>query len=296
MTEHDSDTFYPYLREALDDRFAALPDDQLEAMFEDAFGEGITPAEYEEFFGGLSKAFAKAAPVLSSVAQGAVKGGTAGSVAGPWGALGGAVLGGVGQALQQHTRGPARNVGGALSGVVNTAGMLTGRGAATQGVSGLLGMLGQGGGGPATNALRGILGRPETGQALAALFGGHNPAIPVGATNAAVPASAFAGLLGALAREAEAEAEAVWADTDAVPGFLADSAGQLVVDPSDPEQRAARLLQLLVTGEDVDAEDTEHEDAEYDDAEYEEAELVDADFDDAFAEAFDDAVLVEMRS
>lgn len=263
MSEYEFETFYPYLREVLDERFAGLPDDQLEAVFEDAFGEGITPAEYEEFFGGLSKALSKAAPVLSSVAQGALKGGAAGSAIGPWGTLGGALVGGVGQALQQHTRGPARDVGGALSGVVNTAGMLTGRGGAAQGLSGLLGLLSQGRGGPATNALRGILARPETGQALGALFSGSNPAIPVGPGSTPVPASAFAGLLGALAREAEAEAS--WDDSEALPGYLADSAGQLVVDPDNPDQRAARLLQLLAAG------DSEYDDADYDDAEYDDA-------------------------
>ena len=264
MTEYESDTFYPYLREVLDERFAGLPDDQLEAVFEDAFGEGITPAEYEEFFGGLSKALSQAAPVISSVAQGALRGAASGSALGLPGIIGGAITGGAGQALQQHARGPARNVGGVLSGVVNTAGTLTGRSGA-QGLSGLLGMVSQGGGGPAANALRSILGRPETAQALAALLGGANPAIPVGPASTPVPASAFAGLLGALAREAEAEAEAAWDGGEALPGYLADDTGQLVVDPVVPEQRAARLLQLLA------ADEPEYDDAEFDEAEYDDA-------------------------
>jgi hypothetical protein len=291
MTEYEFETFYPQLRQVLDERFAGLPDDQLEAVFEDAFGEGITPAEYEEFFGGLSKALSSAAPILSSVAQGALKGGAAGSAIGPWGTLGGAVLGGVGQGLRQHTRGPARDVGGALSGVVNTAGTLTGRGAAAQGLAGLLGMLAGGRGGPATNALRNILGRPETSQALGALFSGRNAAIPVGPANAAVPASAFAGLLGALAKEAESEAEASWDDTEPMPGYLADHTGQLVVDPTDPEQRAARLLQILAAGEAED-DDAEWDDGEWDDAEFDDVELDAAVFEEAeFDDAFDDAAL-----
>lgn len=262
MSEYDVATFYPHLREVLDDRFAALPDDQLEAAFEAAFGEGITPAEYEEFFGGLAKAFGgavkdvgrfaqQAAPVLASGAQGALQGAAAGSVAGPWGALGGALLGGVGSALQSHGRGAARDVGSAISGVVNTAGMLTGRGGAAQAGAGMLGsLLGQRGG-PALSALRGVLGRPEMAQALSALFAGRNPAIPVGAGRTPVPANAFAGLLSALAREAEAEAESVFGDADTltVPTYLTDSTGQLVVDPNNAEHRAGRLLQLLAGAE-----------------------------------------------
>jgi hypothetical protein len=51
-----------------------------------------------------------------------------------------------------------------------------------------------------------VLGRPETAQALGALAGGQNPAVPAGPTGTPVPANAYAGLLSALAREAEAEA------------------------------------------------------------------------------------------
>jgi hypothetical protein len=277
MTEYEFETFYPRLREVLDERFAGLPDDQLEAAFEIAFGEGVTPAEYEEFFAGLSKALSKAAPVLTSIGQGALKGASAGSIAGPWGALGGALLGGAGGALQQHTTGPARDIGGALTGVVNTAGALTGGGGPAGGASGLLGLLGGGGRGPATNALRNVMARPDTAQALGALFRGRNPSIPVGARGIPVPANAFAGLLGALAREAEAEAS--WDDAEAVPAYLVDAAGQIVVDPSNLEHRAARLLQLMAGSEAA----AEYDDAEYDDAEYGAAKYDDADYEDASA-------------
>ena len=43
-------------------------------------------------------------------------------------------------------------------------------------------------------------------QALAALLGGQNAAIPAGPSGTPVPANAYAGLLSALAKEAEAEA------------------------------------------------------------------------------------------
>ena len=110
------------------------------------------------------------------------------------------------------------------------------------GAMSLLRGIGGGGAGGAVGQLLGILGRPETRTALGALAGGSNPAIPVGASS--VPAHAFAGLMGALGREAEAESLASYSG---VPTFLTDSSGQLTVDPNDPDQRALRLLTLLHT-------------------------------------------------
>ncbi|GGL77686.1 hypothetical protein GCM10010840_14490 [Deinococcus aerolatus] len=252
-------TFYPHLREMLSPDFAHLSDAELESAFESAFGEGVTPAEYEEFFGGLGRALSgaardvgrfaqRAAPVAGSVLSGAAQGAMAGSALGPWGALGGAIAGGVGSGLARHGPRGARGVGQAISGVVNTAGTLTGRGGMASGAMGALsGLLGGGGrGGGAAGALMGLLGRPETRQALQALAGGQNRAIPLGAGGTPVPASAFAGLLGALGREAEAETS--WGSgesLDSPPAYLMNSAGQFVVDPNDPDGRAARLLQML---------------------------------------------------
>jgi hypothetical protein len=252
MTATTLDTFYPNLRDMLDDRYAGLPDAEFEAAFESAFGEHVTPAEYEEFFGGLGKALSSAvstvAPVVQSALPGVAQGAMAGSALGPWGALGGAVLGGVGSVLSKQG-GTAGQVGRTVGGVVNTAGALTGRspvaggvaGAATSGLSALLGQSGA----PATNALRAVLGSPQLAQALGALFAGRNPQLPVGPAQTPVPASALTGLLGMLAKEAEDEAEAYGAYGTATPAYLVDQNGQLVVDPSSPEQRAARVLQLL---------------------------------------------------
>lgn len=278
MSELDIETFYPHLRAALDERYAALDDAAIESAFTEAFGEGITPAEYESFFSGLGKALNSVAPVLKTVGQGALSGASSGMALGPYGALAGALAGAGGAALKNYGPKQLRGVGSAISGVVNTAGALTGGGgAAGQGLSALSGLLGRGGG-PATSALRGVLQRPETAAALASLFAGRNTALPVGAAGTPVPASAFAGLLGSLAREAEAE----FADAfdDGAPGYLADSFGRLVVDPGASEQRAARLLQLLAETPDEGWDDSdERDDDAYDDA-----------YDDAFDDAFDDAL------
>jgi hypothetical protein len=245
MSETDTemqDTDYPYLRENLDDRFSALTDAELDSVFEAAFGEGVTPAEYEEFFSGLGKAFSgfaqQAAPVAASAAQGALRGGAAGARFGPYGAFIGALGGGAGAALQHHGTGTARDIGNVISGV----GSVIGGGGAQGSAVPLAGAAP--GPAPATSELLRLLGRPETAQALGALFRGQNPAVPAGPAGTPVRANAFAGLLSALARESEAEALG-WGDAVGLPAYLVGPGGELLADPADPDQRSGRLLQLL---------------------------------------------------
>lgn len=250
-------TEYPFLREALNDRFSELSDTDIESTFESVFGEGVTPAEYEEFFKslgrGLSRFASQAAPYVASAGSGALQGAMAGSALGPWGALGGAIAGGTGSVLSRHGRGAARDVGGAIGAGIGAAGMLTGRGGAAGGVLGSLG--GRGGG--AAGQLLGVLRRPETAQALAGLVRGRNPSVPVGRNGAQVPANAFASLLRALGMEAESEA-------------LALTGGEAEDVPADPNQQAAGLLQLLAAAARAEAESDESDQYEQSD-EYDES-------------------------
>ncbi|MGW0391691.1 hypothetical protein ACWDYJ_12485 [Streptomyces sp. NPDC003042] len=249
MAESYAGTYYPHLREVLDPRYAGLSDRELEEAFAEAFGESVTPAEYEEFFKGLGRTLSKAAKqvgrVASAVGPGLLQGALTGSALGPFGALGGAVLGATGSALKKYGGRDVRGIGGLLSGALNAAGALTGRGALTSGLLGLAGGLAGGKGGPATGTLMALLGRPEMARALAALSGGRNASIPVGRQRVPVPANAFAGLLGTLAREAEAE-WATGADSDESP------AG---------EDQAGRLLGLLVRAEQETAASESYEES-----------------------------------
>ena len=108
MTSTTLDTFYPNLRDMLDDRYADLSDAQFEAAFESAFGEHVTPAEYEEFFDGLSKALGSVAktvaPVVQSAAPGLLSGAMAGAPLGRPGIIGGALVGGVGPSTKRQRR------------------------------------------------------------------------------------------------------------------------------------------------------------------------------------------------
>ncbi|MGW2558070.1 hypothetical protein ACWCXB_02255 [Streptomyces sp. NPDC001514] len=241
MPECYAGTYYPHLREVLDSRYAGFSDGELEEAFAEASGENITPAEYEEFFDGLGTALAKVAEPTATFAKavgpGALRGAAAGSALGPFGALGGALVGAAGSALQQRYGGhDARGIGGVLSGAAGTAGgSPTGPGALA---SGLLGLAG-GRGGPASAMLMALLRRPETAQALAALGEGRHLLVPVGRQQVPVPAHTFAGLLGALARETEAE----WT-TDA----------ESEEEPEAGDERAGRLLGLLVGAEQDETE------------------------------------------
>ncbi|MET9272060.1 hypothetical protein [Kribbella sp. NPDC003557] len=246
------ETDYPYLRDALDDRFSGLTDAELDSVFATAFGDDVTPIEYEEFFSDLGKAFStfarQAAPVAATALQGGLEGGMKGMKYGPYGALVGALAGGTGAALQKHTTGTGRDVGSVLSGVVNIAGGGLGGpagapaplppGPPTGAAPGATARP------PATDQLMRLLATPELGQALAALIRGSNSTVPAGPGGTPVPANAYAGLLSALARESEAEASG-WDEATAVPAYLVGPDGRLVADPSDPDQRSGRLLQLL---------------------------------------------------
>jgi hypothetical protein len=250
-------THYPHLRAVLDPSFGEMSDAELEDAFAVTFGELSTPAGYEEFLGGFGRALSsaardvgqfaqRAAPVAATALQGAGQGAAAGSMLGPYGAIGGAILGGTSAALSRHGTGAARRVGHATSGVVGTASSLTGRGGAVAGLQGTRSGVAGGRGAGAAAQLLSLLQQPEVHQALQQLAGGRNGAVSVADSRLTAPASAFAGLLGALAREAEAQG---FDGDEHLPSYLLDAEGALLVDPADPDQRAARLLQLLVAGE-----------------------------------------------
>jgi hypothetical protein len=101
-------------------------------------------------------------------------------------------------------------------------------------------------GGPA-QALLSVLDRPELRQAVSALALGPAGAqqVPVGGT--AVPPAAFANLLTSLGSRILGEQSG---EDDAIPEYLLDDVGNLAVDPTVPEQRCERLLELLDTAAD----------------------------------------------
>src|SRR5215467_4112108 len=206
---------FPQIRSALAPEYAELPAEDLAALLAQS---GIRAEAMEGFFDDVGNFFKKAAPVVAQVAgkalPGIISGATTGAALGPWGALGGAVLGGVTSALSGgKPAAPAGRGGGPLASVAGAAlpalaGLAGGAGGPLGALAGaaapaLAGLVGGQGGNPA-GVLLGLLGRPELQQALKSMALGPMGAktVPAGAAGTPVPVSGFANLLGTLASKA----------------------------------------------------------------------------------------------
>lgn len=179
-------------------------------------------------WGALQESLTEANDMAQKVAAGAmkalphvVKGAAAGARFGPYGAIIGGVAGGV-KGMKQNSvvAEPAKPAP-----TPNTA--------STEPM-------------PAAAQLLKILYRPEMLQALVMmLMGNQGPGhVKVGDTK--VPAAAFANLLGSLAGQAAAEHHLTTPQySEEIPRYLFDRYGELIGDPTTPEDRAAALFNLL---------------------------------------------------
>jgi len=219
--EDEADDPYPYVRETLAPEYRDLPPEEIEDFLANL---GIS-AEDMEF--SLKKAFhsvgnfvKKAAPAVLPIvgtAVGTAFGGPAG------GAIGGMLGGAAGKAIGQ-TQAPRRP---------RLVRPRRPRPTAT-------------GGSPAAAQLLQLINRPEILQGLLAMATGRAGRSTVQAGRKSAPAGAIANLLGVLANQAAAEHHAIAAETgEGVPGYLLDDAGEFIVDPAVPEERAALLLNML---------------------------------------------------
>jgi hypothetical protein len=254
---------YPLIRSALAPEFAHLPAEDVESILED---NGIRAADMEGFFDDVGHAFSSAAkavaPVATKALPGVISGAAAGCALGPWGCLGGALIGGVGSALSSGGGKPAGSGGSsspvsAIAGAIPAiAGAAGGGGGAASGIASALpaiaGLLGAGGGsgagsGGKTNpagVLLGLIQNPTVLQALMSLALGGAGRKDVSVSGTSVPASAFANLVGAVGSKAFAKAEAAAEPSEDLPDYLYNK-GSLAVDPAIPSQRAARLLEMI---------------------------------------------------
>src|SRR4051794_7687854 len=214
---------YPAVYSRLAPQYRALPEDQVESLLEGMFGEGFGLAAAEGFFDDvgrtLSGAARAAAPVLQRALPGVVSGAMSGAALGPWGMLGGALLGGVGSAL---------GGGGAPAG--RPPGPAPAPGAPAMGGAGPTGAIAQ---------LLGALGSPTVQQALGSMFLGRagSPTVPTPG-GSQLPVAAITNLLGMLASRASAEWEAVVPSEDAE-GVVEG------LDLASPEVRSAWVFEQL---------------------------------------------------
>lgn len=252
---------YPLIRSALAPEFAALPAEDVEDLLE---SNGLRAEAMENFFSDVGHAFSSAAkavaPIATKALPGIISGAATGCALGPWGCLGGALIGGVGSALSSGGGKPAAGGSssspvGAIAGAIPAiAGAMGGGGGVASGIAAALpaiaGLVGGGAGGVAGNksnpagVLLGLMQNPSVQQALMSLALGSagKKDVPVGGTP--VPASAFANLVGTLGTKAFTQAEATAEPSEDLPAYLYSN-GTLTVDPAVPSQRAARLLEML---------------------------------------------------
>jgi len=254
------DDFYPNIREYLAPEYASLAAEQVEDLLEK---EGIRAEAMEGFFDDVGKTFSSAAkavaPVVSKALPGVISGAAAGCALGPWGCLGGALIGGVGSALSSGGGKPAGGGGGsspasaiagaipAIAGAAGGGGVASGVASALPAIAGLVGGGGGAGGSDKTNPagiLLGLLQRPEVLQALMSMALGSAGRKDVSVGGNSVPASAIANLVSTLGSKAFAKAEAVAEPSEDLPDYLYNN-GVLAVDPAVPSQRAARLLEMF---------------------------------------------------
>jgi hypothetical protein len=208
-------TDYPNLRENLAPQFAELSDEQIDALVEQVYGEGITAEDLEGFFDDLKNGLGnvgravghfaqQAAPVLQKALPGVAQGAMAGSALGPWGMLAGAIAGGAGSALAQSRNPTLRGIGQGLGTATQLAGAIRGGagvGGVAQAALGGLSQLAGGRGGAAGNIAQAALGQLAGGRggaggniAQAALGGLSQLAAPGGKPQGA-SANALLGLL-----------------------------------------------------------------------------------------------------
>ena len=276
-SEVAEDDPYPLIRSALAPEYADLSAEDVEALL---MQNGIRAAAMEGFFDDVGHALSSAAKAVAPIAKkalpGVVSGAAAGCTLGPWGCLGGALVGGVTSALSGGNGGAKGGSSGAGS-IIAAAAPVIASAAGGGGVTGTLasalpaiaGLAGGGGGQPAppqtrpappagggsrpappagaknpAGVLLGLLQRPELTQSLMSMALGSAGRQDVAVGDTSVPASAFANLLSVLGSKAFGQAEA-WAEpSEDLPDYLYTN-GTLVVDPAAPTQRAARLLEML---------------------------------------------------
>ena len=223
-----ADDPYEGVREALNPAYDDLSAQEVEWLLESV---GLSAEDMEfNFKKALRSAgsFVKAAaptllPVAGTVVGTAFGGPAGGAIGSTLGQLAGGAIGGAGRPSTGTSGQPSTMTAGVPRPQQNAAG-----------------------GSPAAAQILQLLNRPELLQSLLSMAMGQagNRQTNVGSTS--VPPAAFANLLGQLANQAAAEYNSalIW-DSEDVPAYLLDGSGHLLVDPSLPEQRAARLLDLL---------------------------------------------------
>lgn len=214
-------TDYPRLREVLAPQYRNLPTEDIEALFANY---NLSAGGIEEFLD-VGKTISHAAPVVLPVA---------GTVAGS--ALGGPVGGAVGGYAGQYA---GKEIGRATTHRSKSRySPRKGKQKPAQTPPGTSAAAAQ---------LMQIMCRPEMLQALMSMALGQLGRPNVKVNQNRVPVDAFTNLLATLAHQAQMEHQAANPSLgESMPEYLRDYAGEVTIDPSVSEQRAAILYEMLI--------------------------------------------------
>lgn len=227
---------YPVVHLALHPEYRQLPQSEVETVLHGVLGEGVSLADAEGFFDDLGHTLSGVASAVAPIAQralpGVVSGAASGAALGPYGMLGGALLGGLSSALSGGGAGGAPPSPQAPPGAPPAPPPPSGRTAPSA--------PGTGGTGGAVAQLLGALGSPTVQQALSAMLMGRAgaPTVPA-AGGSEVPVAGIMNLLGMLANRASAEWE------EAVPSLEGEAFGE-GLEAASPEARSAWLFERLL--------------------------------------------------
>jgi hypothetical protein len=178
---------YPTIRSVLAPEFAGLPAEDVESLLA---SNGIRAEDMEGFLDDVGHAFSSAAkavaPIATKALPGIISGAATGCALGPWGCLGGALIGGVSSALSSGGGKPAGAGGGGAGGIVS------GIASALPAIAGAVG----GGGGSGAGGI--VSGIASALPAIAGAVGGAGAGAGGGGVASGIPSAlpAIAGLVG----------------------------------------------------------------------------------------------------
>ena len=287
---------FPNVRAALSEEYRRLPEEQLDELVRETFGESFAIEDAEGFLGTLAKIGAVAAPIVLPAVGNAIAPGAGGVIGGIAGNLAAQALSGVGDdggapaaappppqrqvAAAPRPHAPRRRAAAAPPPPAPQPPRRPRIFARAAAASGTVPAAAATGMQSSAAQLAGVLGRPEFLLALAsALFGSAGrPTVPVG--DADVPVGSLLNLIPVLGDAARVENHlAQGGGTEAVPSYLFTESGEAKCEVTDERERAEVLLGMLAEVAAAEAEDFESDEGYEDDEDYEwvdEGEMADA--------------------
>lgn len=233
---------YPTVRQILAPEYYDLPPEAIDTLLRQTLGEDVSAEEIEGFLNTLKQVGRSAVQALPSVlpAAGTIVGtAIAGPAGGMLGGMAGQVAGqAVGAATQRQSQPPQRSGNRSR----HRSRPAVGAGQQPPAQPSLPSTQGS----PAAAQLMQVLANPQVQQALMAMMMGSAGRPNVRIAGTSVPVEAVGNAIHSLVESAIAEHHALCKGMgETIPQYLLDDAGEFLVDPANPDARAAILVELI---------------------------------------------------